>query len=129
MRWKLVLALVSGVMLLSGCGGGEGGFEYNGLYWQVGPDEQMTWFEAKAWVDGLGGNWRMPSRAELRGLWDAGIRSDNWGPFENSGYGVWSGEAKDSSSAWVFDFYGGGEYWSYRSNSDYGGRIFAVRSR
>jgi len=127
--WKLVLSMVFGTMLLSDCGGGEGGFEFNGLYWQVGPDQNMNWYESKEWVDGLGGNWRMPAMEELQGLWNAGISSDNWGPFENSGYGIWSGDVRDSSSAWVFDFYGGSEYWSTRSSSNYGGRVFAVRSR
>lgn len=129
MRWYSVPALVSGAMLLTGCGGGSGGFEYNGLYWQVGPDRNMNWYESKEWVEGLGDEWRMPSMEELQGLWEAGIGSDSWGPFENSGYGVWSGDLRDSSSAWVFDFYGGGEYWSTCSSSSYGGRVFAVRSR
>ncbi len=107
-----------------------------GLQWRVGPDENTIWNAANNWVNGLGGNWRMPTRAELRGLWDAGISSDNWGPFENSGWWVWSGEVRDSSSAWDFVFGSGTEYWDgrghehwmYRSISYNGGRAFAVRS-
>lgn len=91
--------MISGAMLFANCGGDGGGFEFNGLHWQVGPDQNMNWYESKEWVDGLGGNWRMPAMEELQGLWDAGVSSDNWGLFENSGYGVWSGEARDSSSA------------------------------
>jgi len=100
-----------------------------GLEWQVGPDEETTWNEAKAWVDGLGGDWRMPTRTELQDLWDSGISYGNWGPFENSGYCVWSGEVRDSSSAWYFFFATGTEYWLPRSASAKVGRAFAVRPR
>ena len=103
--------------------------DFNGLDWQVGPDEEITWDQAKEWVDGLGGNWRMPTRAELRGLWDAGISSGNWGPFENSGLWVWSGEVRDSSSAWRLSFTYGREGWGYCSGSNNYDRAFAVRPR
>jgi len=143
-QWKL--SIISCLLVLSGCGIGRttvrpeiyGQFEktgpiildtVTGLEWQVGPDQNMTWDEAKAWADGLGGNWNMPTRAELRGLWDAGISSDNWGPFENSGHWVWSGELYDSSSAWYFSFATGTEYWLPRSASANFGRAFAVRSQ
>lgn len=130
MSWKLLLGLVTGAMLFTNCGGDSGGFEYNGLYWQVGPSRDMNWGEAKEWVDDLGGNWRMPTLAELQGLWDSGISSDNWGPFENSGLGVWSNEVRDSSSAWLFAFDYGDATWGFRSGSRYyGARAFAVRSR
>lgn len=102
---------------------------FNGLQWLVGPDQGTNWDEAKAWVDGLGGNWRMPTRAELQGLWDAGISYDNWGPFENTGRLVWSGELRDSSSAWYFGFGHGGERWDGRSGAYSTTRAFAVRPR
>ena len=98
------------------------------LQWRVGPDENTTHYEAEDWVDNLGGDWRMPTRSELQGLYDAGIRYDDWGYFENSSYYVWSGEVRDSSSAWGFYFDGGNENWHYRGYSDLI-RAFAVRSR
>jgi len=104
-------------------------FEYNGLYWRVGPDRDMTWDEAKEWVDGLGGDWRMPTRTELQDLWDSGISYGNWGPFENSGWFVWSGEVHDSSSAWGFFFDDGIELLSSRGISYSGEQAFAVLSR
>ena len=100
-----------------------------GLEWQVGPDEETTWNEAKAWVDGLGGDWRMPTRTELQDLWDSGISYGNWGPFENSGWFVWSGEVHDSSSAWGFFFDDGIELLSSRGISYSGEQAFAVLSR
>ena len=125
MNWKQFIAtLVAGFLLIAGCGGG--GFEYNGLYWQVGPDEDLTWDEAKAWVDGLGGNWRMPTMIELRGLWNSGIRYPaNWGPFQNTGWWVWSGDEPNIG----VNFYGGPDSWSWPSHSSsISSRVFAVRS-
>jgi hypothetical protein len=142
-RW--ILAITSFLLLLSGCGIGRstvrpeiyGQFEkvgpiifdtMTGLEWQVGPDEDMSWDEARAWVDGLGGNWGMPTREELRGLYDTGIRYDNWEPFENSGVRVWSGEVRESRSAWYFRFFLGGEG-RYDRSVSFNARAFAVRSR
>lgn len=133
MKWKLLPALIVVTLLFAGHGSGEI-INFNGLYWQVGPDKNMTWDQAKAWVDALGGDWRMPTRAELRGLWDAGINSNNWGEFVNSGGWVWSGEVRDSSYAWLFDFYIGNEGWGNRNcfenegcviRNSYG-RVFAL---
>ncbi len=104
-------------------------FEFGGLFWQVGPDRDMTWDDAKEWVDGLGGDWRIPTRAELQGLWDSGISYDNWGPFENSGWFVWFGEVRDSSSAWGFCFDDGIELWSSRGFTCSGEQAFTLLFR
>jgi hypothetical protein len=98
------------------------------LQWRVGPDRNTNWYEARDWVNGLGSGWRMPTLSELGALYDAGITSDDWGPFENSGYWVWTGEERDSSSAWLFFFNGGNGDWLTRDGSS-NGRAFAVRSR
>lgn len=131
-RW--ILASASSLLVLSGCSegresdvSGKDGFEFNGLHWQVGPDRDMSWDEAKVWVDGLGENWRMPTIEELQGLWDAGVSTLSWGSFDNSGVWVWSGDVRDSSSAWGFRFGLGLETWNYHSFS-LNTRAFAVRS-
>jgi hypothetical protein len=44
-----------------------------GLEWYIGPDQNMTWDEAKNWVSSLtacGGNWRMPKIEELKPLYN-----------------------------------------------------------
>lgn len=44
------------------------------LEWYVGPDTNIAWFDALSWVQRLGacgGDWRMPSLAQLRSLFDA----------------------------------------------------------
>ena len=104
--------------------------EKTNLEWIVGPDKDTTWDEAKAWVESLsveGGGWRMPTREELKALYKKGAGSRNMTPLlKTSGWNVWSGETKGSSSAWLFDFLLGDESWYGRDRFRRG---FAVRSR
>jgi hypothetical protein len=103
-----------------------------GLAWVAGPDRNTTWDEARSWVENLtvaGGGWRMPTMKELKTLYQKGAGTRNMTPLlKTTGWWVWSGETKGSSSAWHFPFYSGSEYWapcSYASPR----RGFAVRSR
>jgi len=111
-----------------------------GLEWCAGPDKSTTWDDAKKWVEGLtvaGDGWRMPTRKELKTLYKKGAGEHNMTPLlKTTGWWVWSGETKDSSHAWGFDFYNGSEEWSTRGIVYWGGRDassigrgFAVRSR
>jgi Protein of unknown function (DUF1566) len=106
----------------------------SGLEWVAGPDRNITWNEAKQWVENLtvaGGGWRMPTRKELRTLYKKGAGNRNMTPLlKTSGWWVWAGETRDSSSAWFFYFNGGGgcEGWRGRGASD-DARGFAVRCR
>ena len=92
----------------------------------------MTWNEARSWVENLnidGGGWRMPTIAELRTLYQEGVGKRNMTPLlKTTGWFVWSGETKDSSSAWGFGFGFGGKGWDDRDSSQTS-RAFAVRSR
>ena len=103
-----------------------------GLEWLAGPDRDTTWDEAKSWVANLtvgGRGWRMPTRKELKVLYQKGVGTRNMTKLlKTTGWYVWSGETKDSMSAWVFGFGNGGEGWSSRNGSHHG-RGFAVRSR
>jgi len=104
-----------------------------GLEWVVGPARNMTWDEASAWVQGLnvaGGGWRMPTTEELKTLYDKSKRENP--PYitqllKTTGWWVWSGETKGSSSASGFLFFDGRRYWDDRGSD--GNRAFAVRSR
>lgn len=142
-RW--ISVITSCLLVLSGCGTSRttvrpeiyGQFEktgpiildtVTGLEWQVGPNRDMTWDEAKAWVDSLSGTWRMPTRGELRGLWNVNIRHRNWGPFENDRLWVWSGAVRDSSSVWAIGFRTGSQYCADRSSFSSNVLAFAVRS-
>ena len=54
-----------------------------GLEWFAGPDRDTTWNEAKAWVESLnvaGGGWRMPTREELKTLYQKGAGTRNMTP-------------------------------------------------
>jgi hypothetical protein len=104
--------------------------EKTNLEWIAGPDGGTTWYEAKRWVENVpGGGWRMPTRAELKALYKKGAGSRNMTPLlKTTGWLVWSGETKDSSSAWGFYFDYGCERWPNRGCSGLG-RGFAVRSR
>ena len=101
-----------------------------GLQWYMGPDRETNWYDAKKWMEGLnvaGGGWRMPSRSELRGLYQKDKGSRNVDPiFQTSGWWVWLREANGASDAWDFHFADGGEGWGTRP-SGYGLGVFAVR--
>lgn len=98
-----------------------------GIQWQVGPDRDTSWNAAEEWVNSLGDDWRMPTRDELRALYDSGITFDNWGPFHNSGYCIWTGE-HDSHHAWYCYFWGYNETWDRRVFK-VSRRAFAIRSQ
>jgi len=104
-----------------------------GLEWLAGPDRNTNWTEAKKWVESLnvaGGGWRMPTRKELKTLYKKRAGERNMTPLlKTTGWWVWSGETKGSSSAWYFTFRYGIEGWSIRALSLHGFRGFAVRSR
>jgi hypothetical protein len=103
------------------------------LEWYVGPDQDTTWHQAKAWMESLtvaGGGWRLPTVAELKTLYQRGASLQNIDPiFKTSGFFVWSVQI-DASSAWLFHFalIGGQEYWDFLDGF-FLRRAFAVRSR
>jgi hypothetical protein len=100
-----------------------------GLEWVAGPDEDMTWNHARAWVESLnvgGGEWRMPKMKELEGLFEKGKGSRNMTSLlKTTGWWVWSG---DRSAAYgsAFGFYSRSNRTDSLSNAN---RAFAVRSR
>lgn len=102
-----------------------------GLEWYAGPDKNTNWNDAKSWVANLsvgGGGWRMPTKEELKSLYKNGAGSRNMTALlETTGWYVWSGETRDSSSAWTFSFTTGPDYWNPSPSHNLRG--FAVRSR
>ena len=103
-----------------------------GLEWIVGPKKDTTWDEAKSWVESLtvdGDGWRMPTRDELRGLYQEGALSDNISPaFKTHCRFVWTGERVGPVHAWGFCFASGNEFWP-RSSYSQNARAFGVRSQ
>ncbi len=113
------------------------------LEWLAGPDKATNWYDAKKWVESLtavaGGGWRMPTRKELETIYQKGEKYSIKPFFKTTGWWVWSGETKGSSSAWGFDYSydpsapftsaRGKELWFNREDSPDYVRGFAVRSR
>jgi uncharacterized caspase-like protein len=103
-----------------------------GLEWKAGPDKDITWDEAKSWVQGLeldGGGWRMPTINELENLYMKGVGDRNMTPLlKTSGWWVWSGESTGPKWIKTFDFRFGRNASTYREFCD-PIRVFAVRSR
>jgi len=103
----------------------------SGLEWFIGPDRDITWGEAKSWVNELsaiGGGWHMPSRKELKTLFKKGVERSITPLIKTTGWWVWASEHDSSSSAWYFNFSRGYASWSSQLYSD-GERVFAVRLR
>jgi DNA-binding helix-hairpin-helix protein with protein kinase domain len=101
------------------------------LEWYLGPDQNTSWEDAKSWAEGLavdGGKWRMPSREELKTLYQKGRATRNMDAFfKTEGWILWAGEVQDSDTAWCFALRTGKDGKLGRT-SNYTCRAFAVRS-
>ena len=75
-----------------------------------------------------GGGWRLPTREELRSLYDESKPSGADPKVNVGNKWVWTSELEQPSKAWVFDFNMGDEYSVARGKSDADGRVLAVRS-
>lgn len=123
---KLIGILLFFVFILAlGCGD----ISRNGLKWRVGPDENTTWIQASDWIESQGDEWRMPTTDELRDLRDSGVSADDWGPFNNTGLWVWSGDLENPlwtahSFSFTDDFY---RLANGAGSSSVDVRVFAVR--
>lgn len=116
------------------------------LEWVSASSENMNWYEANQYVQSLslaGGGWRLPTRVELRGLYETGktgcgvgdklvYKGGEWG--KGARIRAWSSELykDDSSSAWIFNFQSGSEG-AYRCDETFpqynGLYALAVRSQ
>lgn len=83
--------------------------ENTNLDWLAGPDKPTNWYDAKKWVESLtavaGGGWRMPTMEELKTLYQKREKCSINPVIKTTGCWVWSGETKDSSLAWGYDYY------------------------
>jgi len=107
------------------------------LEWYIGPDRDTSWYEAIEWLNNLkvttGDEWRMPTRRDLKDLYDHSVSSNcKIKPTSSSWFWVWTGEKKNdqdpnnSKMAWGFNFRRGLAFWGGCSES-LRSRVFAVR--
>jgi formylglycine-generating enzyme required for sulfatase activity len=137
MSW---LAALGVILFLFGCGGpagieDPGRFQvgpqgvivdrHTGLHWAPDPGQGMTWHQAGEYARNLRlggqGDWRLPTRAELKRLGAGGLDP----VFRLAGNVAWSSEREDDSSAWEYHFREGREYWLFLNRQ---ARALAVRS-
>ncbi len=65
-----------------------------GLEWLAGPDKPTHWYDAQKWVESLtavaGGGWRMPTREELKTLYQKREKCNIKSLLKTTGCWVWS---------------------------------------
>jgi len=107
-----------------------------GLQWKDAPHVMYTWVGAQTYVTSLGSNWRMATIDELKTLYiaDSTRMGDTGAPlhldpvFQNDdSYESWSGDAKDSSSYWTYEFSSGTTGWGTKNSELWTQHILAVR--
>lgn len=99
-----------------------------GLQWKVGPNKDFDWYDAWIWIENLGGNWRMPTHDELEQLYTASITTLTWGPFDNSGWLVWSVDFGRRNMSFLFCFIPYDVFRGSHMGVSTGQRVFAVLS-
>ncbi len=63
--------------------------------------DRMNWEEAKRACNDLGDGWRLPTKEELKAIFNQ-LHKNGEGNFESDGY--WSNTEVDIYLAWYFDF-------------------------
>ncbi|PJC74135.1 MAG: hypothetical protein CO012_07105 [Syntrophobacterales bacterium CG_4_8_14_3_um_filter_49_14] len=87
-----------------------------GLQWAPSKYQAMNWFQADSWARSLnlgGGGWRLPTRAELKSLYDTSFEAHADPAFHIDGNWVWTSELDGPSDAWYFNFYTGDDKYSH----------------
>lgn len=109
---------------------------FTGSEWYIGPDVYLTWYEAKAWIEGLkidGGGWRMPTILELKTIFrDQGIVTNLPKIFRKRTTKdvVWSSESDAPAMAKVFQYdYTYGLVKSKAKSTEFFSTGFAIRSQ
>ncbi len=105
---------------------------YSALEWLAGPDDDISWIDAAAWVRQLsvaGGGWRLPDLEQLQGLYKRNKAMDLLSPlFQLNPGDVWSSETSDGAQAMGFNFVPGNQFRTFKTVSRRF-RAMAVRPR
>lgn len=103
-----------------------------GLEWAPAPTRAMNHYQAEEYVRNLsltGGGWRLPTRVELKSLYDPSNPGGADPRFTVSDTWVWTSELDDPSSAWGSFFITGVEGRRARDYSLGNARVLAVRAQ
>jgi len=106
-----------------------------GLQWAPVFRQHMTWFQANDYSRTLnlaGGGWRLPTRAELRSIYDKSMPNGADPVFDINRNLLWTSEARGPNQAWYLYFEDTNLYEDARySDGSYGnsGQVLLVRSR
>jgi hypothetical protein len=101
-----------------------------GLQWAPATDQSMNWSQATNYAQNLslgGGGWRLPTRLELKSIYNKATQPSVDPAFHINDKWVWTSETQ-GESAWPFGFGGGGESAGPRDGSIASCRVLAVRS-
>jgi hypothetical protein len=82
--------------------------------------ERLDWYDAKYVFSNFGGGWRLPTKEELRGMYEF-LHLKGKGNFSNTRY--WSSSEYDAENAWSFGFDDGQAYGYYGKNV-YGSKTY-----
>jgi hypothetical protein len=79
----------------------------SGLQWATRPGGSISWTDAAHYAETLsldGGGWRLPTREELRGIYDESQEGHVDRSFGINRNWVWTSETKEATDAWFFNF-------------------------
>lgn len=102
-----------------------------GLQWAVCPGPSMSWTDAARYAETLsfqGGGWRLPTREELRDIYDRSQEGHADPSFRINCNWVWTSEAKGTTDAWFFNFENSYEDGHCKEWVLTRGRVLVVRS-
>jgi hypothetical protein len=101
-----------------------------GLQWTPAPDQPMDWFQANKYAQKLslgGGGWRLPTRSELKSIYNILMKGGADPVFQINENWVWTSETQ-GDSVWFCSFIYGREGTTFRNYFGSYGRVLAVRS-
>lgn len=102
-----------------------------GAQWLPAPDSPMDWFQAEKYVKNIsvdGGGWRLPTRSELKSIYDVSIKGGADPFFKINENWVWTSETQ-GDSAWFCSFVYGREGTIFRKYVGGYGRVLAIRNK
>ncbi|HPH42098.1 MAG TPA: DUF1566 domain-containing protein [Syntrophorhabdaceae bacterium] len=102
-----------------------------GAQWLPASDKPMDWFQANRYVENIclnGGGWRLPTRSELKSIYDVSMKGGADPFFRINENWVWTSETQ-GDSAWFCSFVYGREGTIFQKYIGSYGRVLAIRNK